>query len=397
MGDERAKGFSAETKTVHAGRARGADHGALNAPVVRASTFAQPSLDAWEAITKPGAPGYRYGFFATPTTDAFEAAIAELYGADKAIAVSSGLAAATAALTALTGHGDHVLAPDSTYLATRRFCNQVLGRYGVETTYYDPLIGAGISELMRPNTRVVLAESPGSLTFEVQDVPAIAAAAHARGAKVILDNTWATALRFDPFAHGVDVVVEAITSYIGGHGDLLLGAIVANGTLGVRLHGVAKTLGHSTSGDDCFLALRGLKSLAVRLAKSEESALALAHWLKTVPEVARVLHPALPDHPGHAIFTRDFRGGSGLFSIVLREAPRAAVAAFVDGLRVFGIGYSYGGADSLIMPGDPRLVRSVTPWNEPGQLLRIYAGLEAFEDLKADLDAGLARFREALR
>ncbi len=384
-----------DTRVVHAGRVRGADLGALNPPLVRASTFAQPTLDAWEEITRPGAPGYRYGFFATPTSDAFEAAMAELYGADTAIAVCSGLAAATVALTALTGQGDHVLAPDSTYLATRRFCNQVLGRYGVETTYYDPLVGAGIAELIRPNTRVVLAESPGSLTFEVQDVPAIAEAAHARGAKVVLDNTWATALRFDPFAHGVDVVVEATTSYAGGHGDLLLGVLVAKGTLGVRLRGVAKTLGHCTSSDDCYLALRGLKTLAVRLARSEATGLELARWLSTRPEVATVLHPALPDHPGHAIFARDFRGASGVFSIVLREAPRARLAAFLDGLRLFGIGYSYGGADSLIMPADPRLVRSVTTWSEPGQLLRIHAGLEAVDDLKADLEAGLSRFAEA--
>jgi cystathionine beta-lyase len=383
------------TRLAHAGRDPSKHFGAVNPPVYRASTFIKPTLDEWEKAARPNAPGYAYGLYGTPTSEAFEDAMASLYGCDGAVTMCSGLAVITIALATLTSKGDHVLAPDSTYMPTRRFCSSVLARFGVETSYYDPLIGAGIAELMRPNTKLVLTESPGSLTFEVQDVPAIVAAAHAGRAKVLLDNSWATALNNDPFRMGVDVVVEAITSYVGGHADVLMGVVLARGALGAKLRGAAKTWGQCCSADDQALALRGLRTLELRMRRSEATGLALAGWLKTRPEVARVLHPALPDHPGHDLWKRDFRGASGVFAIVLHPVSHAALAAFLDGLKLFGIGYSWGGYESVVMPADPTKIRTVTRWTEPGQVIRISAGLESPEDLIADLDAGLARMRAA--
>jgi cystathionine beta-lyase len=383
------------TRLVHAGRNPAAQQGAVNPPVYRATTILKPSLAEWEASLEPGYEGYRYGLLGTPTSDAFEAAMAELYGADGAVAVSSGLAMITVALTALTKAGDHILVPDTVYEPGRRFCDRVLARFGVETTYYDPLIGAGIAALMRPETSLVYTESPGSLTFEMQDVPAIVAAAHAGGARVVIDNTWATGLYHNPFLHGVDVVLEATTKYVGGHADLLMGVILGNRETLPRLVATAKMLGNCCGADDLYLAQRGLRSLAVRIGHSEASALELARWLATRPEVKRVLHPALPGDPGHAIWRRDFGGASGLFAMLLHKVPRPALAAMLDGLEFFGIGVSWGGYESLILPVDPMPLRTATRWTDEGTLVRIYAGLEDPRDLAADLASGFERLAAA--
>jgi cystathionine beta-lyase len=384
-----------ETRLVHAGRAPQDAHGAINPPIYRASTILHPTLETWEAACKPGFPGYRYGLLATPTSRAFEGAMAELYGVDQCVAVNSGLAAVTVAIMALTKAGDHILVSDSAYEPTRVFCDRLLGRFGVRTEYYDPGIGAGIAELLRPETALVFAESPGSLTFEVQDIPAIVAAAHARGVKVAIDNTWATALYCNPFDLGADVVIEATTKYAAGHSDVLLGAMLARGTLGRQVYATAKMLGLCCGPDDLYLAQRGLRSMAVRLRRSGETGLALANWLQARPEVARILHPALAGDPGHARWRRDFSGACGLFAMLLHPVPRPALSAFFDGFRLFGIGASWGGYESLIVPTDPASTRTAVPWREAGKLIRLYAGLEDPADLIADLAAGFARMAAA--
>ncbi|MDB5360893.1 MAG: cystathionine beta-lyase [Rhodospirillales bacterium] len=389
------KSTKIETRLAHAGRSPRDHHGVVNPPVYHASTILQPSLAAWEAAGKPGYDGYLYGRFGTPTTRSFETAIAELYGADDAVAVSSGLAAIAVAMTAHTKTGDHVLVTDSAYFPCRKFCETVLRKYGVAISYYDPTVGAGIADLIRPETSLIVTESPGSVTFEIQDIPAIVAAAHARGVKVMTDNTWATALYFNPLDHGVDVVVEAATKYISGHSDVMIGLVAGRGTDTPRLRATAGALGNCSGPDDLYLAQRGLRTMAVRIARNQANGLALARWLQTRPEVARVLHPALPDHPGHALWQRDFRGASGLFSIVLHPVEKPALAAFLDGLKLFGMGASWGGYESLIMPADPRALRSATSWDMPGQLLRIHAGLEDPGDLIADLESGFERLAQA--
>jgi cystathionine beta-lyase len=389
------KSTKIETRLTHAGRSPHDHHGAVNPPVYHASTILRPSLDAWEALRRPGYDGYSYGRDGTPTTRSFETAMAEIYGADDAVAVSSGLAAITVAMMAHTKAGDHVLVTDSAYYPSRTFCEGVLKKYGVATTYYDPTIGAGIVDLIRPETSLILAESPGSVTFEMQDIPAIVAAAHARGVKVMADNTWATALHFNPFDHGVDVVVEAATKYVSGHSDVMIGLVAGRGPDAPLLRATARLLGNCSGPDDLYLAQRGLRTMAVRIARNQANGLALARWLQARPEVARVLHPALPDHPGHAIWRRDFSGASGLFSIVLHPVAKPALAAFLDGLKLFGMGASWGGYESLIMPTDPRAVRSATVWDMPGPLLRIHAGLEDPGDLIADLESGFERLARA--
>jgi cystathionine beta-lyase len=282
---------------------------------------------------------------------------------------------------------------DSCYGPTRAFCDRTLRRFGVETGYYDPLAGAGIAQLFKPNTKAVFCESPGSLTFEIQDVPAIAAAARARGISVLMDNSWATPLYFAALAHGVDLSIQAATKYVGGHSDLLLGYVTANESHAARLVDLAGHLGLYASGDDCFLALRGLRTLAVRLARHQETALALARWLQTREEVERVLFPALESDPGHAIWQRDFTGASGLFGLELKPVSDAALAAFTDGLGHFGLGYSWGGFESLIVPA--QIKRSVKPFPARGPVLRLHAGLEDAGDLRADLEKAFRRLKEA--
>jgi len=385
-----------DTRIVHAGLDPHAHHGIVNPPVYHASTILKPTLAEWEASNRAGYQGYSYGRSGTPTSRAFETAMEQLYHCDTAIAVPSGLAAIALALIGLTKAGDHVLVTDSAYYPTRRLCNTVLARYGVTATYYDPLLGAGIADLIQDNTSLVITESPGSVTFEIQDIPAIVAAAHARGAKVMIDNTWATAVHFNPFVHGVDVVVEAATKYVAGHSDVMVGVTLAGPELGPRLRSLANNLGYCCGPDDLYLALRGLRTISVRLARQQETGLLLARWFSARGEVARVLHPALPDDPGHVLWRRDFCGACGLFSVVSEPLPEAAGAAFVDGLKLFGLGASWGGYESLVMPSDPRKIRSATSWSEPGPLLRFHAGLEDPEDLIADLEAGFIRLNAAL-
>ena len=384
-----------ETDVTTAGRHPEKQYGAVNPPVVRASTIVFPTVaDMDKAKAKPFDSVY-YGRVGTPTTFAFEEAVAQLEGGYRSIACSSGLAAINVALTAFVSSGDHILITDSAYDPIRRNCDVWLKRMGVETTYYDPRIGAGIKSLMRPNTRVVFVESPGSLTFEVQDIPAIADVAHAGGAIVVMDNTWATPLFFQPFSHGVDVSVQAATKYIVGHSDAMLGTVTTTEKTFLQARRQASIIGACASPDDCSLGSRGIRTLAVRLARHQETALKLVHWLKARPEVARIIHPALPESPDHALWKRDFLGSSGLFGVILKPCSKQAEAAFLDHLELFAMGFSWGGYESLILPVDPASHRSVVPWKAEGPLIRIHAGLEDADDLIADLDAGFARLKKA--
>ena len=392
------KRFSKRTKIAHSGRHPHANHGVVNPPVYHASTILQPSLDAYEAARKPGWVGYRYGRSGTPTTRSFEEAVTEIYGAAGTVAVSSGLAAITNALLACVKTGDHILVMDNSYGPARRFANTFLTRFGVKTTYFDPAIGGQISSLFQKNTVAVYTETPGSQTFEMSDIPAIAEAAHEKGAVVLMDNTWASAAYFDAFNKGVDIVVEAVTKYICGHSDVMMGVIIANEEWAEPTRDMAKLNGDSVGPDDLYLAQRGLRTMAVRMEQNQANGIALAEWLMTREEVKRVLHPALPSNPGYALWKRDFTGASGLFGFVLNEGyPRAALAAMLDGLELYGMGASWGGYESLIIPVNPANFRTATTWNEPGQLLRVHAGLENIEDLIADLGAGLDRLSATKR
>jgi len=376
-----------DTRLAHAGREPARQHGFVNMPIYRGSTVLFPTVAALEANDQD----FTYGRLGTPTVKALEAAIAELECGYRTLLTPSGLSAIATALLAFVSAGDEILVADTVYRPNRRFCDNVLKRLGVTTIYYDPLIGAGIKSLITKKTRVVFAESPGSQTFEVQDIPAIVKAAHAAGAVVILDNTWATPLFFKPFAHGVDVSIQAATKYIVGHADAMLGAITASEEASRAVAKVHEDFGLCPGPEDVYLGLRGLRSLGVRLERHQKSALELARWLAGRPEVARVLHPALPGDPGHDLWKRDFTGASGLFSIVLKPVPHASVAAMLDGLSLFGMGYSWGGFESLILPFDPSAYRTATTWQAEGPALRLHVGLEAVEDLKADLEAGFAR------
>ena len=386
--DDVSRGIANDTIVVHAGRMSREHFGAVNTPVYRASTILYDNFDTLDAAEAP----FIYGRLGTPSSKSLEDAISALEGAERTVLCSSGLNAITTAILSVCSAGDHLLVTDSCYEPTRKFCDRTLRRYGIETTYYDPLIGAGIAGLFRPNTRAVFCESPGSLTFEVQDVPAIAAVAHARRASVLLDNTWATPLFFDAFAHDVDLSIQAATKYVGGHADVMIGYVAASDSHAKRLRDTHHDLGLYASGDDCFLALRGLRTLVVRLQRHQETALRLARWLKGRPEVARILHPAFEDDPGHAIWKRDFKGASGLFGVVLTAVSREALAAFFDGLVLFGRGYSWGGYESLIVPA--HIHRSAKEFSVEGPVLRFHAGLENPDDLIAELDTAFARLRE---
>jgi cystathionine beta-lyase len=379
----------AATRLSHTGREPARQHGFVNTPIYRGSTVLFPTMAAIEANDQ----AFTYGRTGTPTVRALEEAICELEGGHRTLLTPSGLSAIATALLSFVSAGDEVLVVDSIYRPARRFCDNVLGRLGVKVTYYDPLIGADIETLIGEKTKVVFTESPGSQTFEVQDVPAIAKAAHAAGAVVILDNTWATPLFFKPFAHGADVSIQAATKYIVGHADAMLGAVTASEKVAQAVQKTHEDLGLCPGPEDVYLGLRGLRSLGVRLERHQKSALDLARWLAERPEVARVIHPALPSDPGHAVWTRDFTGSSGLFSIVLKPVARAKVAAMLDGLELFGMGYSWGGFESLILPFDPSAYRTATKWKAEGPAIRLHVGLEDVEDLKADLEAGFARLR----
>ena len=375
-----------ETLAVSAGRMSDEHFGVVNTPVYRASTILYPDLAALKANRQP----YSYGRRGTPTTRSFEEAICAMEGAARTVTVPSGLNANALAILSVCGAGDHLLMVDSAYEPTKTFCETTLKRMGAETSYYAPT--DDIAPLLKHNTKAVFCESPGSLTFEVQDIPAIVKAAHAKGASVLMDNTWATPVFFQPLAHGVDLSIQAATKYVGGHADVMLGYVAANDSHAARLHETHGNLGLYASGDDCFLGLRGLRTRPVRLARHQETGLALARWLAGRPEVARVLHPGLESDPGHALWKRDFSGACGLFGLVLKPASDAAVAAFVDGLQHFGIGYSWGGFESLIVPAHIR--RSARAFAAEGPVLRIHAGLEDAGDLIADLEKGLNRLRE---
>jgi cystathionine beta-lyase len=339
---------------------------------------------------------YVYGRRGTPTSEALEQAIAMLEGGARTWLAPSGAAAIATVLLSFTKSGDHILVADTVYLPTRKMCDGILRRFGIETTYYDPTIGADIERLFRSNTALVFAESPGSLTFEMQDIPAIAAAAHQHGALVVMDNTWASPLYFKPFVHGVDISIQAATKYIVGHADAMLGAITANERHAPRMLAEAQSLGICAGTEETYLGLRGFRTIQVRLERHWRSGVEMARWLEQRPEVGRVLHPALPSHPGHALWKRDFLGAAGLFSIVLRPTPKAAVAAMLEGLELFGMGASWGGFESLVLPFNAGPARTATSWTPEGPTLRLHIGLEDVEDLKADLDAGFARLRAAM-
>ena len=388
--DTRA-GLRSRTRLVHAGRDPQEQHGFVNTPIYRGSTVLADTIDDYQG----GRNRYTYGTHGTPTTDALTTAWSDLAGAEGTVLTPSGLAAITVALLAVLGAGDHLLVTDSAYFPTRRFCDGTLKRFGVETTYYDPTVGAGIAELFRPNTRAVLVEAPGSQSFEMQDIPAIAAEAHRRDICVVMDNTWATPLFFPPHARGVDIAIEAGTKYLSGHSDLLLGLTSANARYWPALKRCFTEFAICAGPEDVFLALRGLRTMELRLREAERQALDMARWLQARPEVLRVLHPALPDDAGHAIWKRDFLGSSGLFSLVLKPTSRAAIAAMVDGLELFGIGASWGGYESLVIPFDCGSYRTATTWAPGGPTLRLSIGLEDIDDLKADLDRGFARLRAA--
>ncbi len=380
-----------DTILTTAGRDPEGNFGIVNPPVYHASTVTFPTVEALQAATKDPFNTVYYGRHGTPTSFALERAVAELEGGHRGIVSASGLAAVTISILAFVEAGDHVLMTDSAYDPTRRFCNRMLARFGVETTFYDPLIGEAIAELIRDNTRVVFTESPGSLTFEVQDIPAIAAAAHARGAVVVVDNSWATPLYFNAFEHGADVSVQAATKYLVGHSDAMLGVITTSAETFQKVRVQAALHAAPPGPDDCYLTLRGLRTLSVRLARHQETGLKLAHWLRDRKEVARILHPAIPGSPGHEIWKRDFTGAAGVFSIILKDTSKAAVAAMLDGMELFAMGYSWGGFESLILPADPTSIRTASPWQAEGPLIRIHAGLEDADDLINDLEQGLGR------
>lgn len=379
--------LNAATEVVHRGRDPSSQHGFVNPPVYRGSTVLFPTVEELFARRQP----YTYGRRSTPTVRALEEAIAAIEGGATTTLTASGYQAVTTAMLAFVESGDHILVVDSVYQPTRAFCDVMLEKLGVETEYYDPLIGAGIAALVRSNTRLIFVESPGSQTMELQDVPAIAQVAREKDLWLLMDNTWASPLYFKPFQYGVDVSIQAATKYVVGHADAMLGAITANDRAAKYIDRAKETLGTCPGSEETYLGLRGLRTLDVRLERHQKSALEVALWLSGRPEVAQVLYPALPGAPGHALWRRDFLGATGLFSIVLKTKDTKAVAAMLDGLKLFGMGYSWGGYESLVIPFNPASYRTATTWQPEGQALRFHIGLDDVRDLIADLDAGFGR------
>lgn len=376
------------TRILHAGRPSGGAGGQpVNPPVMRASTVLFPTVEAYDAADKNRYFEMSYGRHGTSTSAALESAVAEMEGGYRAIVLPSGLAAISAALMSFARPGAHILVTDAAYGPTRNFCEKVLKGFGVAVEYYDPRIGAGISALVRPETAAIYCESPGTASFEVQDIPAIAAAVAGRGIPVLNDNTWATPCLFPSFERGVDISIHAGTKYIVGHSDAMLGVIVCNERFWLKVREMVGLLGYATSPDDCYLALRGLRTLAVRLEKHQASALAVARWLESRDEVERVLYPALENDPGHALWKRDFTGASGLLGFRLKVAGREEAARFCNALDLFGIGASWGGYESLV--SIPKPTRNASTIDGEGVLLRIHVGLEDPGDLIADLEAAL--------
>jgi len=377
-----------DTRLVTSGRDPQAYHGFINPPVYHASTLLYPTAEDQVAHRAR----YNYGRRGTPTSEALENALREIEG-DGCAGVAllpSGLAAISAALLATARAGDHVLIPDSVYRPTRNFCNGVFKRFGVETTYYDPLIGADIARLFKPKTRVVFVEAPGSQSFEMQDIPAIAKIAHEQNAVVLMDNTWATPLYFRAFEKGVDLSIQAGTKYIGGHSDIMFGCVSANAATLPALKDTVYSMGLCVGPDDMYLALRGLRTLGVRLDRHFQSGLRVARWLEQRPEVLRVMHPALERDPGHKIWKRDFTGACGLFSVVFKPTSEQSVHAFLNELALFGLGYSWGGFESLAILFDCTEYRTATKWAPGGPTVRLHIGLEDPDDLIGDLERGFA-------
>jgi cystathionine beta-lyase len=338
--------------------------------------------------------GFTYGREGTPLTRAFEDAVTALEGGYRAVVASCGLGAISASLMAFLSAGDHLLIVDCVYGPARHFCEDVLTRFGVEVTFYDPHVGAGVADLIRPNTKVVYLESPGSLTFEVMDVPAIAAVCRARGVTTIMDNTWGSPVCFRPLSHGIDVSINAATKYNSGHSDLMLGIAVCTEPAFIPVKKTASAAGYCGGPDDVYNALRGLRTLPLRMKRHQQTATRIARWLQTRPEVARVMYPALEDDPGHAIWKRDFDGASGLFGVELKPCSDVQFAAMLDHFDIFRLGYSWGGYESLVVPTYPDTLRSATDW-AGGPSLRLHAGLEDCDDLIADLERGFARLQAA--
>ncbi|MDA0656688.1 MAG: cystathionine beta-lyase, partial [Proteobacteria bacterium] len=372
-----------DTKLIHMGRDSFAHSGAVNTPVYRASTILFPTMEQYLTRSNDPTVKVRYGLRGTPTTFALEDALTALEGGAGTVLNPSGLQAISMALMSFVEAGDHVLVTDSTYSPCRSFCDKVLSNLGVTTEYYDPLIGAGIKDLLRENTKIVWTESPGSQTFEVQDIPAIATAAHEVGAIVMIDNTWSAGYYFKPLEHGVDVSVHASTKYMGGHSDVMMGAIICNEKTFARVKSISGSFGNFAAPDDVFLTLRGLRTMGVRLQRQYKNGLKVAKWIADQPGVTRVMHPALETDPGHEIWKRDFTGASSLFGFVVSETDRKKVGAFLDGMAYFGMGSSWGGFESLLIPTFPASNRTATKWDEDGQSLRIHIGLEDPEDLIA--------------
>ena len=384
-----------DTLLGHAGRNPQQTQGTVNMPVFRASTIVFPDLETYGTRPADDYQTPRYGIHGNPTNWALEQAVAKLEGGHNAVAVCSGLAAIVAALCAFVKAGDHVLVADSVYGPTRNFCNKRLASYGVTTEYYDPLIGAGIKNLIKSNTKVVFCEAPGSLSFEMQDIPAIAHEAHARDIPVLADTTWGTPYFFKSFDHGVDVSIHAATKYIVGHSDVMMGMIVTNEKYWLPVRRTVADYGYCSSADECYLALRGLRTIGVRMKQQMASAIKVAQWLQSRAEVARVLFPALEGDPGHAIWKRDFEGAASLFSLVLKPVSRKQVAAFVDGLKLFGIGSSWGGYESLVTAPNSAPLRTATQWRDEGPAIRLHIGLEDTDDLIADVTQALAKMAAA--
>lgn len=391
--------FGRGTQTLHAGRDPAANFGVVNPPVYHCSTVLFDSVDQLLETRRDRASGayvgFTYGREGTATTRAFEDAITLLEGGYRAVTTSCGLGAICAALTAFLSAGDHLLIVDSLYGPARAFCEEFLKKFGVEVTYYRPSIGAGIEALLQPNTKVIYLESPGSLTFEMTDVPAITKLARARGIKTVFDNTWGSPVNFRPLEHGVDVSINAATKYISGHSDLMLGVAVCTEEAFIPVKKTASGSGYCGGPDDIYMALRGLRTLPLRMKQHQASATAVAQWLQGRPEVARVMYPALPGDPGHEIWKRDYDGASGLFGVVLNACTDKQFAAMLDHMDLFKLGYSWGGYESLVVPTYPSDLRSAVSWDAPGPSLRLHVGLEDVDDLIGDLDRGFARMHAA--